>query len=152
MDVVGPQDIPAGADVQVQHNFNNTNVGPPEPLFAFQTSEYVGQPLGLVLATSITAAREGAAAVTAQYAAYDSSNGGGIDPSSSLHNDWAQAPNGGSAKHNPNGVERRPSGPLASLDAAAAAGSWYNMGGLTASLSASKGAALKPGHLERAGV
>lgn len=60
-----PNDIPAGPNFA----FNRSlwTIGPQEPLFAHDTVEYVGQPLGLVVASTLSAARAGAARVGVRY-------------------------------------------------------------------------------------
>ena len=61
---IGPNDIPTGPDTPLTNrSFSNRH----EPLFAWETVEYVGQPLGLILAKTLGAAKRGAERVLVEY-------------------------------------------------------------------------------------
>lgn len=124
---VGPQDIPAGPDAAVM-------APDPEPLFAWKTVEYVGQPLGLVLATTQSAAREAAQRVRVVYSDADDAHSAGHGGIGTAAADAAAGNAAGAADQQ--GIKVASTGMdctsaahelLTSLPAAVAANSWYEI-------------------------
>jgi hypothetical protein len=120
--------------------------GPQEPLFAWQQVAYLGQPLGLVLASSQAAAAAGAAAVKVHYRQQQQCDAGkGTHAAGSEGANGVQE-NGKTPDDSGHAGSCEDGSGLTSLSAAVAAGSWYDVSKLPTK--AAKGAQEALLHLQ----